>query len=326
MVKLPRNVFNTSGASSAAVVTHLRGSVKGSAKYSLGTKSDGCRNIGGSGAGEGENKRDQGTKLQSGDEATTTIQSWYTARANQSQRLRLGPINGLSGVKRPRPFRPLSQKTIINPPSSTICAERAFSGHGDLKVLSSSPLLVQIDNFISQDELQGLIDLAMWQEFSYDNAGVLEGNDQRARTCTGAWFNEAAPSLLVNVEERMSRCIGWPRSHQEPTHLVHYEQHQEYWPHSDFIPEQAQARCGGRIASALLYLMGSEEGGETSFPMLNLKIKPKAGRFVFWYNVLPTNDARNVKVDERMLHAGSPVTKGSKLIIAKWFHPFPFQS
>ena len=24
---------------------------------------------------------------------------------------------------------------------------------------------------------------------------------------------------------------------------------------------------------------------------------------MFWYNVLPTNDARNVKVDERMLHA-----------------------
>ena len=64
----------------------------------------------------------------------------------------------------------------------------------------------------------------------------------------------------------------------------------------------------------MIYLNDVEEGGETEFTKLNVKIKPKRGRAVIWGNMTSDN-----KVDHNTMHAGLPVIKGEKHIITKWF-------
>ena len=54
--------------------------------------------------------------------------------------------------------------------------------------------------------------------------------------------------------------------------------HQDYRPHTD---------CGGnkhndRAGTLLVYLGDVEEGGETSFPVLGISVKPKRGRAVMF--------------------------------------------
>lgn len=75
-----------------------------------------------------------------------------------------------------------------------------------------------------------------------------------------------------------------------------------------------------RFATMLFYLNDGMTGGETSFPrFLNaktkkpLKVKPKAGKAILFYNVLPDGN-----YDERSQHAAEPVLKGEKWLTNLW--------
>lgn len=49
------------------------------------------------------------------------------------------------------------------------------------------------------------------------------------------------------------------------------------------------------------------QGGYTVFPELNVFLKPIKGALVMWHNLY-----RNLRHDNRTLHAGCPVLEGSK--------------
>ena len=70
---------------------------------------------------------------------------------------------------------------------------------------------------------------------------------------------------------------------QETFQLLRYDEGQFYRGHYDYIPEQADMPCGARVSTFFLYLNDVEEGGETYFPLIHLKVKPKLGRAVLWY-------------------------------------------
>ena len=74
---------------------------------------------------------------------------------------------------------------------------------------------------------------------------------------------------------------------------------------------------GGRIYTFFLYCSDVESGGETAFPRLNLKMKPKLGRAVLWPSVLDKDVKR---IDLRSFHSGEPVKKGKKLAANVWIH------
>lgn len=82
-------------------------------------------------------------------------------------------------------------------------------------------------------------------------------------------------------------------------------------------------RAGGvRILTFFLYLSDVEEGGETDFPRMNVKVKPKKGRAVLWPSVL--NDAP-MQQDPRTHHAALPVVKGLKYAANHWIHSHNFK-
>ena len=53
-----------------------------------------------------------------------------------------------------------------------------------------------------------------------------------------------------------------------------------------FFRAQGQLICGPRILTFFLYLSDVEEGGETAFPSLGIKVKPKKGKAVLWPSVM----------------------------------------
>ncbi|KAM7295155.1 hypothetical protein ISCGN_024660 [Ixodes scapularis] len=57
-----------------------------------------------------------------------------------------------------------------------------------------------------------------------------------------------------------------------------------------------------------------EEGGATVFPSLGVRVSPKKGDAVFWWNI-----KSNWEGDLLTWHAGCPVLYGSKWIANKWF-------
>jgi prolyl 4-hydroxylase len=73
------------------------------------------------------------------------------------------------------------------------------------------------------------------------------------------------------------------------------------------------ARGGQRVATLIMYLNEVEEGGETIFPNIDLKVIPVQGSAIYFAY---TNT--NSQVDPLTYHGGNPVTKGEKWIATKW--------
>ena len=64
----------------------------------------------------------------------------------------------------------------------------------------------------------------------------------------------------------------------------------------------------------MAFLNEVEEGGTTHFTNLSIGVTPKPGALLMWNNALPDGTP-----NENTLHAGTPVTKGEKYIITKWY-------
>jgi prolyl 4-hydroxylase len=98
----------------------------------------------------------------------------------------------------------------------------------------------------------------------------------------------------------------------EHMQVVNYQIGQKYDSHHDWS-------CGGypesRLITILVYLtdqIDPESGGETSFPKaasgLGIKITPKKGQAVLFYNLLEDGNG-----DDLSLHAALPVIRGEKM-------------
>lgn len=129
----------------------------------------------------------------------------------------------------------------------------------------------------------------------------------------------------------------------EPLQLVKYGVGEQYKFHTDWFtnPDNAIASVGGnRISSffAYVYVSNDTTGGGTNFPILDapkderwcrvldcdepyengVTFRPIEGNAVYWENLFP-----NGVGDERMLHAGLPVTTGQKIGMNIWTRQAP---
>lgn len=80
---------------------------------------------------------------------------------------------------------------------------------------------------------------------------------------------------------------------------------------------------GPRILTFFMYLSDVEEGGETHFTRLGIKVKPKKGSAVLWPNALDDNLLQR---DDRTHHEALPVIRGTKYAANAWLHLHDFQT
>ncbi len=69
------------------------------------------------------------------------------------------------------------------------------------------------------------------------------------------------------------------------------------------------------MITVLIYLRTADEGGETDFPLIPLKVSPRVGDAVLFFDLQPDGN-----LEPLSRHAGLPVTRGSKYVGTKWLH------
>lgn len=136
------------------------------------------------------------------------------------------------------------------------------------------------------------------------------------RTSLGMSFGPLEEDLVVQaINRRLAAVTGTEVSCGEPLQILRYSPGQEYKPHIDALPGTTNQRRW----TVLVYLNQGYSGGETSFTELSFSVLGNKGDALIFRNTL--SDGRT---DDRMRHAGRPVTSGVKWLASRWIRSDPY--
>jgi prolyl 4-hydroxylase len=183
------------------------------------------------------------------------------------------------------------------------------------RTLSADPFIRAIPGICSAAECEWLIAAAAprLERATLYNKGVGEG-----RTNQYAVLDLAHTDLVAEmVRARIANEIGAPVQCLEVSQVLRYGVGEEFMPHYDFLDPDLNRedidRFGQRAATFLIYLNEDYDGGETSFPRLEIKHRGKRGDALVFGNL-----GRDGLPDPRTQHAGLPPTRGEKWLFSQW--------
>jgi prolyl 4-hydroxylase len=181
------------------------------------------------------------------------------------------------------------------------------------KIISADPYIALYERLFSPAECKYLAVLgAPWLE----KAGILDltgqgRTDENIRNAHSCSIPNLAEDLIVQA---INRCIAAATGTQpgwgEPLNILKYTPGQQYRPHHDGTGSD---NVSVRTLTALIWLNDQFEGGETDFPKIGVRVRGGVGDMLVFRNVRDDGS-----FDERMIHAGLPVTEGVKWMASRW--------
>lgn len=125
-------------------------------------------------------------------------------------------------------------------------------------------------------------------------------------TLAGGIMSGGSNWAVSAIRKRISAFSGYGDHMLEPLQVVRYHAGEKYEPHHDLFDLCDFPQKPRRHLTFLIYLNDLEEGegGETTFPRLNLAIRPEKGTALVFNDVLD-----NGLDDERTEHSGTPPVK-----------------
>jgi prolyl 4-hydroxylase len=185
----------------------------------------------------------------------------------------------------------------------------------------NKPRIVLFGNVLSKDECEQIIALAQpkMAPSQTRNSATAELVVTKQRTSHGTFLKLGETPLIQRLEARIAALTQWPVAKGEGLQVLHYLKEGEFQPHYDFFaPEQPSSQFslksgGQRVATLIVYLNTVDDGGETIFPKLNLKVKAIQGNALYFSYTNSKNE-----LDRNTFHGGAPVLQGDKWIMTKW--------
>ena len=185
----------------------------------------------------------------------------------------------------------------------------------------AQPVVAIFENVLTTeecDELVRLSSLKLKRSAVVDpETGEVRAID--ARSSQGTYFLVNESPFVARIDRRISDLLRWPLENGEGLQILRYGVGGEYKPHFDYFSptepgsEKHLSRGGQRVSTLIIYLNDVEAEGETTFPAIGLRIAPRKGSAVYFEYCNEQG-----QVDERTLHAGTPVAAGEKWIATKW--------
>lgn len=142
--------------------------------------------------------------------------------------------------------------------------------------------------------------------------------DDQGRTSYSGDVDPHDPFIKM-LQRRIDDLLGINPRFGETIQVQRYQPGQQFKAHFDWLDPKAgyweqEQRAGQRSWTAMAYLNDVEEGGTTDFPKVELSIPPQAGSLLVWNNM-----AADGTPNPKSLHAGTPVVRGVKYVITKWY-------
>lgn len=145
--------------------------------------------------------------------------------------------------------------------------------------------------------------------------------DER-RTSSEYCLSRFRHSYFSLIDDQFVRLMNLSPFMGETIHGQKYEIGEFYKPHTDYWDEcELNTYCslmGQRTWTTMLYLNDVDEGGETNFTKLGIKLRPKAGMLIAWNNL-----NKDGSVNTYTKHEALPPISGKKYILTKWWRSWP---
>tara|TARA_R110000824_G_scaffold392891_1_gene591567 strand:- start:22 stop:615 length:594 start_codon:yes stop_codon:yes gene_type:complete len=187
-------------------------------------------------------------------------------------------------------------------------------------------IIIELEDALTKDECNIVIES---HRDKLHRAEVVKNNKKgntevhRARTNSEAFYdkddkNKELTEVMSKIKDYISAITRLPLENQEDPIILNYQKEQKYDPHYDWFEEEGgywdgEKNTGGqRLYSVLFYLNDVKEGGETFYPKLDRKIKPKTGKMICHKNTHDGVCLRN------SLHGAMPVIAGEKWALVCW--------
>eukprot|EP00596_Hydrurales_sp_CCMP1899_P005889 CAMPEP_0119049508 /NCGR_PEP_ID=MMETSP1177-20130426/65056_1 /TAXON_ID=2985 /ORGANISM="Ochromonas sp, Strain CCMP1899" /LENGTH=228 /DNA_ID=CAMNT_0007026839 /DNA_START=506 /DNA_END=1192 /DNA_ORIENTATION=+ len=206
-----------------------------------------------------------------------------------------------------------------------------FDNRYGVTIHSEDPWVVTFDHFLTDSEVHALIatNEHSWERSTDTGSANEYGETGRVlstgRTSSNSWCRDKCTNHpeVRRVMDKIEEVTGVPKAHSESFQVLKYNLGQAYNAHHDYGGgAQANLACGPRILTFFLYLSDVEEGGETAFPLLDIKVKPKKGQALLWPSVI---DSDSLQYEPRTLHEAKPVIKGTKYAANSWIHLYEYE-
>lgn len=178
--------------------------------------------------------------------------------------------------------------------------------------------IYMLDGFMTPDECARMIRLI--ERNMVDSAVGDTQTYSTTRTSKTCLLGVMDDSLIENIDQRIAETIGIHALFSDIIEGQHYSVGQEFKNHYDYFTrglgmhDKFMKNLGNRTWTFMVYLNDDCEGGGTHFPKIEQTFSPKTGTAVIWNNLLPNGDTNPYS-----MHAGTPVVKGEKVVITKWF-------
>lgn len=205
-----------------------------------------------------------------------------------------------------------------------------------LEVVSVTPRVFRIRNFLSSAECDALVGIAIRSGLKgstvYTGGLAKQQRDLTTRSSSNTWLARGTAVIIDDIYRRAAQVLKIDESvlqapvendahaHHHPIaeslQVVRYQKGEEYTPHHDWVlPSQQHRYQPTRFATLLMYLNDDFEGGHTIFPRAvnsqfhnGIKIKPWKGEAILFYNILPDGN-----FDDLSQHGSEKVLSGEKV-------------
>lgn len=173
-----------------------------------------------------------------------------------------------------------------------------------------------VADFFSASECERLI--AIVDAVARPSAVFGEKGAKNARTSFSGDVDPNDPFIQM-LQRRIDDLLGIDPHFGETLQGQRYQPGQEFKAHFDWFDTgsaywASEGRAGQRSWTAMAYLNAVDEGGATDFPKVDLSIPPQPGALLIWNNMKPDGTPNPYS-----LHAGTPVVRGVKYVVTKWY-------
>lgn len=196
----------------------------------------------------------------------------------------------------------------------------------NVDVISRDPWIVKLSNFLTQTEIDFLLDAQIRGPFKQaaDMDGIGKTVHSANRRTDVAWCDCHCQNHPVTrrLFSRIGEVLRVHPHYTESMQFLRYTKGMYYKPHHDspHINRHVNFACKHRIYTFFMYLNDVPQGGATAFPSLNITIKPERGSAILWPSVY---DHDPYVADQRTTHEALAVEKGEKLSVNVWWTQGP---